>query len=123
MEKLLRILRSCFFLAAFCILLEFVQLLAVFILLYEFFLPITIPCWIFHVCVLLYLLNRDEIPAFKLSCLIILLLLPVVGVFIFFMLLSSNESSQKSTERCAQVWQEMKPYRRQLGALDAGAGQ
>lgn len=94
MERLLKILRSRFFLAAFCIVLEFAQLMAVFILLYEFFLPITILGWIFHVCVLLYLINRDEIPEFKLPWLMILFLLPVIGAFVF-MLLSSNESSKK----------------------------
>lgn len=98
MERLLKILRSRFFLDAFCILLELVQLLAVFILLYKFFLPITILGWIFYVCVLLYLINRDEIPEFKLPWLIILFLLPVIGAFVF-MLLSSNETGKKTAER------------------------
>ena len=66
MKRILQIVRSRFFLAAFCIGLEFVQLMAVFILLYEYFLPITIMGWIFHFGVLLYLINQDEIPEFKL---------------------------------------------------------
>lgn len=71
MARLMKILRSRFFLAALCIILEFAQLIAVFILLYELFLPITILGWIFHVGVLLYLINRDEIPEFKLPWLLI----------------------------------------------------
>ena len=59
MERLLKIIRSRYFLAAFAILLEFGQLLVVFILLYQHFLPITIMGWIFHFGVLLYLINRD----------------------------------------------------------------
>ncbi|MGM9618665.1 MAG: cardiolipin synthase [Oscillospiraceae bacterium] len=118
MGKILKVLRSRFFLAAFLILLEFAQLLAVFILLYKFFLPITVMGWIFHVGVLLYLLNRDEIPEFKLPWLIILFLLPVIGAFIF-MLLSSNESSKKATERYERVSLELKPYLRQTAAMDA----
>ena len=90
-ERLMKILHSRFFLAALCIVLEFGQLMAVFILLYEFLLPITILGWIFHICVLLYLINRDEIPEFKLPWPIILFLLPVIGAFVF-MLLSSNKS-------------------------------
>ena len=117
MKKTLQILRSRFFLAAFCILLEFVQLLAVFILLYEYFLPITIMGWIFHFGVLLYLLNRDEIPEFKLPWLIILFLLPVIGAFVF-MLLSSNESNKKTTERYERALLELKPYRRQTRAIN-----
>ncbi|MGN0313765.1 MAG: cardiolipin synthase [Fusicatenibacter sp.] len=117
MKKILQVLRSRFFLAALCIVLEFAQLLAVFILLYEFFLPITIMGWIFHVGVLLYLLNRDEIPEFKLPWLIILFLLPVIGAFVF-MLLSSNETSKKTTERYERALLEMKPYQRQTAAID-----
>ena len=122
LDKLLKILRSRFFLAAFCILLEFAQLLAVFILLYEFFLPITILGWIFYVCVLLYLINRDEIPEFKLPWLIILCLLPVVGAFVF-MLLSSHDLSKKSTERYEKASQELKPYQQQTQAMNRLQGQ
>lgn len=65
MDRLVKIFRSRFFLAAQGIILEFVQLKAVFTLLYEYFLPITVLGWIFHIGVLLYLLNRDEIPELK----------------------------------------------------------
>lgn len=119
MERVMKILRSRFFLAAFCIVLEFVQLLAVFILLYEFFLPITILGWIFHICVLLYLINRDEIPEFKLPWLIILFLLPVIGAFVFMLLSSTNnETSKKSLERYKRAVLELKPYQRQGGSMD-----
>ena len=72
MGRVSKLLRSRFFLAAACIVLEFAQLLAVFILLYEFFLPITILGWVFYVGVMLYLINRDEIPECKLPWLVIL---------------------------------------------------
>lgn len=125
MERLLKILRSRFFLAAFCILLEFVQLLVVFVLLYEFFLPITIMGWIFYIGVLLYLINRDEIPEFKLPWLIILFLLPVIGAFVF-MLLSSNESGKAAYQRYENAMRELKLCRRPgelpaLRKLDADA--
>lgn len=98
--------------------LEFAQLLAVFILLYEYFLPITIMGWIFHFGVLLYLINRDEIPEFKLPWLIILFLLPVIGAFVF-MLLSSNETSKKATQRYERVSLELKLYQQQTEAIEA----
>ena len=118
MGKLLKNLRSRYFLAAAAIVLEFVQLLAVFILLYEYFLPITIMGWIFHIGVLLYLINRDEIPEFKLPWLIILFLLPVIGAFVF-MLLSSNETSKKTNARYERVLLELKPYQKQTAAMEA----
>lgn len=116
-ERLIKILRSRFFLAAFCIVLEFVQLIAVFVLLYKFFLPITVLGWIFYVCVLLYLINRDEIPEFKLPWLIILFLLPVIGAFVF-MLLSSSDTGKKSVERYDRALLELKPYRKQNSSIE-----
>ncbi|MGN1166940.1 MAG: phospholipase D-like domain-containing protein [Lachnospiraceae bacterium] len=93
MGRILKFLHSRYALAAFCIALEFVQILAVFVLLYKYFLPITVLGVIFHVCVLLYIINKDEIPEFKLPWLILLSMLPVIGAFVF-MLLSSTEKSK-----------------------------
>ena len=112
MARLTKILRSRFFLAALCIILEFAQLIAVFVLLYEFFLPITILGWIFHIGVLLYLINRDEIPEFKLPWLLIFCFLPVIGAYAF-MLLSSNDTSRKEYRRWKTATQELRPYQRQ----------
>ena len=86
MKQIRRMLRSRFFLAAICIVLEFVQLLAVFILLYEFFLPVTILGWIFYIGIMLYIINRDGIPEFKLPWMIILCFLPVIGAFVYMLL-------------------------------------
>lgn len=117
MGKLFRIFRSRFFLAGLCIVLEFAQLLAVFILLYEYFLPITILGWIFHVVALLYLINRDEIPEFKMPWLLIFCFLPVIGAYVF-MLLSSNNSSKKEYERCEAAALEMRPYQQQTALIE-----
>lgn len=114
---MLKILRSRFFLAALCILLEFLQLCAVFILLYEFFLPITILGWVFHVGILLYLINRDEVLEFKLPWLLILCFLPVIGAFVF-MLLSSNSTSEKEYKRHEMAEQEMRNYMNQQPEIE-----
>ena len=94
MSKLIRFFGSRFFLGALCILLEFAQLLAVYILLYEFFVPFAVLAWMFHIAVLLYLINREDIPEFKMPWLMILFLLPVIGAFVY-MILSSNDTSKK----------------------------
>ncbi|MFX7845519.1 hypothetical protein ABTK14_24980, partial [Acinetobacter baumannii] len=75
----------------------------------EYFLPITILAWIYYIGVLLYLINRDEIPEFKLPWLMILFLLPVIGAFVF-LLLSSNEASKKQIQRYEKATLELKPY-------------
>lgn len=117
MDRLIKIFRSRFFIAALCILLEFSQLCAVFILLYEFFLPITILGWVFHVGILLYLINRDEVPEFKLPWLLILCFLPVIGAFVF-MLLSSNSTSEKEYKRYEEAEHEMHPYMKQRSEME-----
>lgn len=118
MDRLVKIFRSRFFLAALGIILEFVQLIAVFTLLYEYFLPITVLGWIFHISVLLYLLNRDEIPELKIPWLIILFLLPVLGAFIF-VLLSSNETSKKEYMRYEAAAREAAPFLRQTERIQS----
>ena len=117
MNKILHFLKSRFFLGAFCILLEFVQLLVVFVLLYEYFLPVTILGWIFYFGALLYLINRNAIPEFKMPWLIILFLLPVIGAFVF-MLCSSNTTSKKEYARAQKAEQDMARYIQQTDRLD-----
>lgn len=104
--------------AALGIIVAFAQLMIVFVLLYKYFLPITILGWIFHICVLLYLINRDEIPELKIPWLIILFLLPVVGAFVF-MLLSSNDTMKKDYMRYEIAAKELAPYLRQTGNIQA----
>lgn len=111
-----RVLRSRFFLAALCIVLEFAQLMVVFVLLYQFVWPVTVLGWVFYIGVLLYLINRDDIPECKLPWLLILCFLPVVGAFVY-MLLSSNRTSEKEYRRVQKAEQELLPYQ-SSGELD-----
>lgn len=82
-------LRSRYFFTAFCILLEFVQIMAVFSFLYKYFFPITIAGRVFYTGVLLYLINREETPEFKLPWMVLLLIVPVTGAFAFVVLSST----------------------------------
>lgn len=118
MKKIIQFFGSRFFLGAFCILLEFAQLIAVFVLLYEFVLPITVMAWIFHFAMLIYLINRDEIPEMKMPWLIILFLLPVLGAFVF-MLLSSTSTSKKDYLRAEKAAKDMERYGDQTEVIDS----
>ena len=125
-DVLRKFLRSRFFLGAVCILLEFALLIFVFSWLYDVFWPITILAWVFYFITLIYILNRDEIPENKLPWLVILLLLPILGAFVF-MLLSSNSTSKDDYLRYEKSAKKIRPHMRQteniekLRALDIDA--
>ena len=109
MKKILRVLASRYFLAVLCILFEFAQLTAVFVLLRNHFWPVNILGWALQLAVLLYIINRDEIPEFKLPWILLLLLIPVTGAFIF-LLFASNDASRKQRKRHAAVIGSLRPY-------------
>lgn len=117
MFSLSKFLRSRYFVAALCILLEFVQILAVFLLLYEYFQPITVLSWIFYVAVLVYVINRDEIPEFKLPWMLILFVAPVIGAFVYI-LVSSDAVSKKDYARYEKAKAEIAPYQQQSEEME-----
>ena len=108
MKKLLRVLASRYFLAVVCILLEFAQITAVFVLLRNHFWPVNLLGWALQLVVLLYIINRDEIPEFKLPWILILLLIPVTGAFIF-LVFSTNDASKKQRRRHKAAMEELRP--------------
>lgn len=129
MNRLARVVRSRFFLAGLCMVLEFVQLLGVFVFLYEIFLPVTVLGWIFYIGVLLYLINSDAIVESKIPWLIILCFFPVVGAFVY-LLASSNKTSEKEFARYHKAEQAIRAclpqdetVMAQLAAQDACAHQ
>lgn len=116
-DMLKKILRSRFFLGAVCILLEFLLLIFVFSWLYDVFWPITILAWVFYFVTLIYILNRDEIPENKLPWVVILLLLPILGAFVF-MLLSSNSTSKDDYLRYEKSAKKIRPHMLQTNNID-----
>ncbi len=108
-KKVHKALRSRFFWGVVGVALELAQLLAVFTILYEYILPFTVLAIAFHIGTLLYVINRDEIPEFKLPWLIILFLLPVIGAYIY-MLFTSTGQSRKEYLRFEDAHRRLKPY-------------
>ena len=117
MKKLLRLFGSRYFLAVLCILLEFGQLIAVFIYLRSYFWPVNLMGWVLQLAVLLYILNRDEIPEFKLPWLFVLFLAPVTGAFIF-LLFADNSASKKQFRRHSAAMRELTRYSEQTSAAE-----
>lgn len=117
MDKIRKIIRSRFFLGAVVILVQFVILMALFIWVSGNLWPFEILAWIFYVVTLIYVLNRDEIPEMKLPWVVIMMLLPVVGAFVFF-LLSTNKASKKDYLRFEKSAKRIAPFLRQTSNID-----
>lgn len=117
MNKLQKIVTSRFFISAVVILLEFAQLLAVFIILNIFSSVMVILSCVFSFCVLLYVINREEIPELKLPWLILILLLPVFGAYIFI-LFNGNEQTKKLKKAFDKTSEKLSPYRQQNPAIE-----
>ena len=92
MRKFLNIIKSRFILSAFCILLEFVEIMVVYLLLYKYFMPITILAKLFYFFVFLYIINKDESVEFKLPWIILILIFPIAGSFMYILLASDGYS-------------------------------
>ncbi len=117
-RKILWFLKTRYFLAFFCIILEFAQIMVLFSFLYQYFYPITVAGRIFSMGVLLYLINRDETPEFKLPWVFLMLIIPLVGA-LAFVVLSSTESGRTLKSRHEEAKEKLAPY---LRRLDAGKG-
>ncbi len=104
-----KFLHSRFFLGAIVILVEFAILVAVVSWLYVAFVPIVVVAWVLYFVVLLYILNRDEIPENKLPWLVILLVIPLFGSLLF-LLLSNNNASKKDYKRFEKAANKIRPH-------------
>jgi Phosphatidylserine/phosphatidylglycerophosphate/cardiolipin synthases and related enzymes len=109
MKKIRQVITSRFFIAGFFIFAEFAQLLTVFILLNRFSTIMSVLSYIFTFCVILYVINRDEIPELKLPWLILFLVLPVISAFIFI-LFSGTEQTKKLTKAYGEADKELSRF-------------
>ena len=116
MGKLRKIITSRFFITGFIIFLQFTQLLAVFIIINQYSTFVMILSYIFSCCVILYVINKEEIPEFKMPWLIIILLLPIVGALIFI-LLNNNQHVKNLKKVFEKTSAELLAYSRQVPAI------
>ena len=117
MNRVLRILRSRFFICGLAILLEFVQLLVVFYLFNKYSITVSIIGYVFYIGVFLYIINKYKNPETKLPWIIIIMLFFVMGAFVF-MILTSNRQSQKTIDAHKKNKEKMKDYLRQSEVLE-----
>ncbi|MBQ9072399.1 MAG: cardiolipin synthase [Bacilli bacterium] len=117
MEKILKFMKTRYFISGFIILLEFAQLLIVFGLLYKYSIIMSILGLIFYIGVFLYIINKYESPEFKLPWIIIIMLFFVIGAFIFI-LLSGNEENNKAANKFKKNKEKIKPCLKQDNTLE-----
>jgi len=111
MKKILNIIKSRFFICALLILLEFVLLMLVCVLLYKHFIPITILAILFYFIIFIYIINKDETIEFKLPWVILVLLLPIIGAFIY-VVLNSNENNKNEYQNFKNHLKKVDKYDR-----------
>lgn len=109
MRKILNVIKSRFFIAAFFILLEFAELMLVYLLLYNYFMPITVLAKLFYFFVFLYIINKDEEIEFKLPWIILILLFPIVGSYLYI-LLATDGYTKKEQQRFNKHLKECSKY-------------
>lgn len=109
MEKIRKVIKSRFFISAFIILLQFIQVFVVFILLYKYSIVITILSYVFYIGVFTYIINKYESPEFKLPWIIIIMLFFVFGAFAFI-LINGNEENKKIAKKYNKNKEELSFY-------------
>ena len=117
LKTVVKILRSRFFLGALAIAAQIGYLFLLFLQLYEAFLPISIVSEVFYVMLVVYLLNRRDLPEFKLLWLIFLSLSPIIGAFIL-LITSDTRTNRREYHRYTASLQAIAPYRQLNPAMD-----
>jgi len=117
MKSIKRILFSRYMAAALCILLEFAEVMAVFVLLNRFSSIMVVLGYITEFGVLLYIINNDEIAEFKLPWLIVILLTPIIGAFLY-LLFGSTTQIKRDQKKYQAAPEELAPYQQQTPALE-----
>ena len=116
-DAIKKIVRSRFFLGAVIIIAEFALLISILLWLVEAFVPIAVVAWVFYFVVLLYILNRDEIPENKLPWLVILLIIPIFGSLLF-LILSNNNASKDDYKRFEKSAKKIRPHMTQTNNIE-----
>ena len=115
MKNIRKILGSRYFLIAICILLELIQLLSIFMFLYTNLVSVVVVFYLFNFAVLLYIINKDDIPESKFLGLTIVLIFPVVGAF-FYLLISNRYIGKKKLDKIKAIPAALEPYHIQTSA-------
>lgn len=103
--KFLKHLFSKFFIVALLLLLQ-VALITVFLFtLSTYYTPFMIFCYVLSLFVILYVINKDDPPEFKLPWLMIMLILPLFGLMTY-VLFANPRMNRKQMKRLSSIHQE-----------------
>ncbi|MGN1104750.1 MAG: cardiolipin synthase [Candidatus Coproplasma sp.] len=107
--RLLKQLFSKFFIVALLLILQVALIVVLFYLLNVLFAPFIIVELIIGFIVILYIINKDDQPEFKVPWLILILTLPLVGV-VCYLLFANPRLTKKQYKRLFAIHEQTKEY-------------
>lgn len=107
--KLLKHLLSKFFIVALLLFLQVALIVAIFFLLNALFTPLLIVSLILSILVILYIINKDDQPEFKVPWLILIFMIPLFGVTCYI-LFANPRLSKKQTRQIILIHSRAKKY-------------
>lgn len=126
MKKLIDLISSRFFVFVFAVLLQVIWLLLISWGMSSLSAPVTMTADILSILLVLWIVNKEINPSYKLACTILILVLPVFGMVVY-LLFGESRVAKKMTEESDAVVQEIENYfrendkvREKIEALDEG---
>lgn len=107
--RLLKQLFSKFFVVALLLVLQVCAITAIFYLLNKYFAPFIIVELLVGIIVVLYIINKDDVPEFKVPWLILVLAVPFVGMTCY-LLFANPRLTKKQTAHLVEIYRRTKPY-------------
>ena len=126
MKKLIDLISSRFFVFVFAVLLQVIWLLLISWGMSSLSAPVTMTADILSILLVLWIVNKEINPSYKLAWTILILVLPVFGMVVY-LLFGESRVAKKMTEESDAVVQEIENYfrendkvREKIEALDEG---
>jgi len=107
--KFFKHLFSKFFIVALLLLLQVALICVIFFLLNAYFNPLLIVSLVISFLVILYIINKDDLPEFKVPWLILVFMFPMFGVTCY-LLFANPRLSKKQSKRMAAIHARTKTY-------------
>ena len=112
MKKLIDLISSRFFVFVFAVLLQVIWLLLISWGMSSLSAPVTMTADILSILLVLWIVNKEINPSYKLAWTILILVLPVFGMVVY-LLFGESRVAKKMTEESDAVVQEIENYFRE----------
>lgn len=107
--RLLKQLFSKFFVVALLIFLQVAIIISLFYLLNRFFTPFIIVEYAIAVLLVLYVINKDDVPEFKVPWIILIMAVPIVGI-VCYILFANPRLTKRQTRQLQNIYKHAKKF-------------